>query len=98
MNFVSANQNRLDSNSLRFSECPLSHGLYPVCLVPSGISDTSYSLIDNIFSPESAVSTCFIPDDLSDHCILMADFSLYFPYNEKKSTKRREFGKKKIFN
>ena len=92
MNLVSANQNRLDSNTLRFLECPLSHGLYAVCLVPSRITDTSYSLIDNIFSPESAVSTYVIPDDSSDHCLLMADFSLYFPYNEKKSTKRRDFG------
>ena len=94
MNLVSANQNRLDSNTLKFLECPLSHGLYPVCLVPSRITDTSYSLIDNIFSPESAVSTYVIPDDSSDHCILMADFLLYFPYNEKKSTKRRDFGEK----
>ena len=45
VNLVSANQNRLDSNILRFLECPLSHGLYPVCLVPSRITDTSYSLI-----------------------------------------------------
>ena len=30
MNLVSANQNRRDSNSLKFLECPLSHGLYPV--------------------------------------------------------------------
>ena len=94
MNLVSANQNRLDSNTLKFLECPLSHGLYPICLVPSRITDTSYSLIDNIFSPESAVSTYVIPDDLSDHCIFMADFLLYFPYNEKKSTKRRDFGEK----
>ena len=57
MNLVSADQNRLDSNTLRFLECPLSHGLYHVCLVPSRITDTSYSLIDNIFSPESSVST-----------------------------------------
>ena len=89
MNLVSANQNRL-----RFLECPQSHGLYPVCLVPFRITDTSYSLIDNIFSPERAVSTYVILDDSSDHCILMADFSLYFPYNEKKLTKRRDFGEK----
>jgi len=73
MNLVSANQNRL-----RFLECPQSHGLYPVCLVPFRITDTSYSLIDNIFSPERAVSTYVILDDSSDHCILMADFSPYF--------------------
>ena len=31
---------------------------------------------------ESAVSTYVIPDDSSDHCILMADFLRYFPHNE----------------
>ena len=48
------------------------------------------------FSSESAVSTYVIPDDSSDHYIIKADFSLYFPYNEKKSTKRRDFGEKKL--
>ena len=46
MNLVSANQNILNSNTLRFLECPLSHG---VCLIPSRIADKSYSRIDNIF-------------------------------------------------
>ena len=92
LNLVSDDQNTPDSNTLKFLECPLSHQLYSVCLVPSRITDTSYSLIDITFSSEGAVSTYVIPDDSSDHCILMVDFWRYFPHNKKKSTKRRDFG------
>ena len=85
MNLVSANQNRLDSNTLKFLECPLSHG--------SMIIDRSFSLNDNIFSPDSAVSTYVIPNDSSDHCILMADFSLYFRRIKKVNKGKRLWGK-----
>ena len=101
MNLVSANQNRLDTNTLKFLECPLSHGLYPVCFVPSKITDMSFSLNDNILSPNGAISTYVIPGDSSGHCILMADFPLdfplYFPHNKKKSQQSKEtLGKRSI--
>ena len=96
MKLISANQNWLDSNTLRFLECPLSHGVYPVCFVPPRITDTSFSLIDHSFSPDSSVGAYAIPDDSSDHCTLMADFSLYFPYKNKKSMKQRNFRGKNV--
>lgn len=85
MKLLSADQNRIDRNILQFLEGPLSYGLNPVCFVPSRIADTSFSLIDNIFSPYSAVNTFIIPDDSSDHCIIMSDFLINFPHNKKKS-------------
>ena len=86
MNLVSVNQNKIDRNSVQFLEWPLSHGLNPVCFVPSRIADTSFSLFD-IFPPYSAVTTYVIPEDLFDHCIIMNDFLLYFAWNKNKSNK-----------
>lgn len=96
MKLLSADQNRIDRNILQFLEGPLSYGLNPVCFVPSRIADTSFSLIDNIFSPYSAVNTFIIPDDSSDHCIIMSDFLINFPHNKKNQTKRRDFSHKNV--
>ena len=62
---------RIDRHVLQFIECNLSHGMSPVCFIPTRITNSSFSLIDNIFPPYQCEATFVVMEDTSDHCILI---------------------------
>ena len=84
---------RIDRHVLQFLECNLSHGMSPVCFIPTRITNSSFSLIDNIFAPYTCEATFVVMGDTSDHCILMSDFRVQKIVNKENTMKRRNFSK-----
>ena len=65
----------------------------PVCFIPTRITNSSFSLIDNIFAPYPCETTFVVMEDTSDHCILMSDFRAQKIPNKESPMKRRNFSK-----
>ena len=86
-----SSQQGIDRHVLHFLECNLSHGMNPVCFIPTRITNSSFSLIDNIFAPYPCEATFVVMEDTSDHCILMSDFKAQKIVNKENHMKRRNF-------
>ena len=91
MGCLPSRQQGIDRHVLQFLECNLSHGMNPVCFIPTRITNSSFSLIDNIFAPYPCEATFVVMEDTSDHCILMSDFKAQKIVNKENHLKRRNF-------